>query len=76
MIRVSVYGRPELPPFELEAPLPAEAVVEVVAISLQVEAGCLMAGQRIFAGNRDVPAGEYVFRAKVAQPKGELPCNL
>lgn len=72
MIRVSIYGRPEVPPFELEPPQPAETVVEAVATQLEVEAGSLKAGQLLFAGKTAVPAGEYVFKSKAERAEGKL----
>ena len=70
MIRVSVEGRPDLSPFELEPPQTAETVVEVVSGELEVETGILKAGRHLYVGNATVPPGEYVFKAKAAQPKG------
>ena len=37
MIRVSVDGRPELFPFELDPPLPAKVVIDLVASQLDLE---------------------------------------
>ncbi len=69
-IKVKVHGCPDLPTFELEADQPAETVVDTVARELEVETGVLLAGQCQFIGYMRVPAGEYVFKAMAAQPKG------
>ena len=70
MIRVSVDGRPEVPPFELKPPQPAEIVIEAMATELEVDAGSLKAGQRHFAGKTAVPAGDYVFKTSAARVEG------
>ena len=75
MIRVSVDGRPEVGPFELEPPQPAESVIEAVASQLEVDTGSLKAGQRLlagklFTGKTAVPAGDYVFKTRAARAEG------
>ena len=70
MIRVSVDGRPEVPPFELKPPQPVETVIEAMATKLQVDNGSLKAGRRLFAGKEAVPAGDYVFKTRAARVEG------
>jgi hypothetical protein len=70
MIRVSVDGRPDVAPFELEPPQPAETVIEAVATQLEVDTGSLTAGLRLFAGKTTVLAGDYVFKTRAAQAEG------
>ena len=70
MIRISVDGRPEVEPFVLEPPQPAETVIEAVATALEVDTGILKAGQQLFAGKTAVHAGDYVFKTRAARAEG------
>ncbi len=70
MIRVSVDGHLELEPYEFEPPQTADSVIEAVATQLEVAAGSLKAGQRLFTGKTAVPAGDYVFKTRTARAEG------
>lgn len=70
IIKISVDGRPDLPPFEMYPPKPAEIVKEKLAIVLGVETGTLRRGEHLFVGKAIVFAGEYIFMPKAAQATG------
>ncbi len=67
MIKVTIHGRPEMPPFQWQAPQTAETVTRIVAHELEVQNGSLKDEQQHYSGNTTLHAGDYVFKAMAAQ---------